>query len=77
MYVSDFGQAEIVLDNNLNANELIIADTNRIGVHPMTGREFTHQQLGIDGDHITGQIVGEYTTVLEQEQAHGRLKNLG
>lgn len=76
-YVSDFGEAEIVLNNNLNANELMIIDTNRLSVHPMTGREFTHEVLGRVGDRIEGQIVGEYTNVLKQEQAHGRIKNLG
>ncbi|MFD2704638.1 SU10 major capsid protein [Salibacterium lacus] len=57
-YVSDFGQAEIVLDNNLDANEVMIVDTNRLNVHPMTGREFTHTLLGNKGDYTEGQIVG-------------------
>ena len=76
-FVSDFGQAEIVLNNNLSANELFVMDANRFSVHPLATREFTHEYLGKKGDYFEGQIVGEYTSKLEQEKAHARIKNLG
>lgn len=77
MFVSDFGQAEIVLNNNLSANELMVVDVNRFSIHPLQTREFGHEYLGKKGDYFEGQIVGEYTNVLEQEKAHARIKNLG
>jgi hypothetical protein len=76
-FISDFGQAEIVLNNNLAADELIIMDANRFSIHPLTESAFTHEYLGKKGDYFEGQIVGEYTSVLEQEQAHARIKKLG
>jgi hypothetical protein len=76
-FVSDFGQAEIVLNNNLKADELMIVDANRFSIHPLRESEFTHEYLGKKGDYFEGQIVGEYTNVLEQEKAHARIKNLG
>ena len=75
-FVSDFGTAEIVLNNNLSPDELFIVDVNRISIHPLTGRDFFHEYLGKKGDYYEGQIVGEYTTMLQQEKAHARLKGL-
>jgi hypothetical protein len=75
-FVSDFGQAEIVLNNNLAADELIVFDQNRVAIKPLQGREFTHEFLGKKGDFHEGQIVGEYTLQFAQEKAHARIKGL-
>jgi hypothetical protein len=75
-FVSDFGKAEIVLNNNLQANELFVFDANRVSIHSLTGREFTHEYLGKKGDYFEGQIVGEYTAMIQQEKAHARIKGL-
>lgn len=74
--VTDFGQFEIVLNQNLASDELFLVDSNRVSIHPLTTREFSHTYLGTKGDYTVGQIVGEYTLKLEQEKAHGRLKGL-
>lgn len=74
--VTDFGEFEIVLNQNLASDELFLVDANRIGIHPLATREFGHTYLGLTGDAMRGQIVGEYTLQLEQEKAHGRLKGL-
>lgn len=75
-FVSDFGNAEILLNNNLEAGELLIVDTNRMAVKPLTGRNFTHEYLGKQGDYYAGQVVGEFTLEFLQEKAHARIKNL-
>jgi hypothetical protein len=74
--VTDFGEFEIVLNQNLASDELFLVDANRVSVHPLVTREFGHTYLGLKGDAQTGQIVGEYTLKVEQEKAHGRLKGL-
>jgi Family of unknown function (DUF5309) len=76
-YVSDFGSAEIVLNNNLAADEILIVDVNRIKIKPLNGREFAHTYLGVQGDYMRGMLVGEYTLEFFQEKAHARIKNLG
>lgn len=58
MYVSDFGQAEIVLNNNLKSDEAIIADTNRMAIRPLNEREFFHEYMGKKGDYFEGMLVG-------------------
>jgi hypothetical protein len=75
-FVSDFGQFEISLNNNLAANELIIVDTNRMAIRPLVGRDFFHKYMGEVGDSTTGILVGEYTLEFKQEKAHARIKNL-
>lgn len=75
-FVSDFGGAEIVLNNNLAADELLIVDANRMAIKPLQGREFTHEYLGKKGDYYEGMIVGEYTFEFAQEKAHARIKGL-
>lgn len=74
--VTDFGEFEIVLNQNLAADELFLTDMNRVSIHPLATREFGHTYLGLVGDSMKGQIVGEYTLMLEQEKAHGRLRGL-
>lgn len=76
MFVSDFGQFEIVLNNNLDAKELMVVDTNRMAVRPLVGREFFHKYMGEQGDYTRGILVGEYTLEFKQEKAHARIKNL-
>lgn len=75
-FVSDFGAAEILLNNNLAADELLIVDSNRMAVKPLQGRDFAHEYLGKKGDYYEGMIVGEYTLEFMQEKAHSRIKGL-
>jgi len=75
-YLSDFGAAEIVLNNNVGPDEVFVVDINRVEIKPLQTRQFTHQYMGAKGDYVEGQIVGEYTLELHQEKAHARIKNL-
>ncbi|MED3182057.1 DUF5309 family protein [Bacillus thuringiensis] len=76
-FVSDFGNAEIILNNNLRSDEIFVVDANRISIRPLQTREFSHTYLGKKGDYMQGMIVGEYTLELLQEAAHARIVNLG
>jgi hypothetical protein len=76
MFVSDFGQFPIYLNINLDSDEAIICDCNRMSIRPLVGRDFFHKYLGEKGDSTNGILVGEYTLELEQEKAFARIKNL-
>lgn len=75
-FLSDFGSAEILLNNNLAPDEVLIVDANRIEIKPLQGRDFSHTYLGAKGDYVEGQIVGEFTLEFHQEKAHARIKGL-
>jgi hypothetical protein len=76
-YISDFGSAEITLNNNLPANEILVIDANRISIRPLQTREFAHTFLGKTGDYMKGMLVGEYSLEMLQEAAHAKIVNLG
>jgi hypothetical protein len=73
---TDFGEFPVSINDNLASSEVLILDKNRAMIHPLQGREFTHEYLGKKGDYYQGMLVGEYTFELHQEAAHARIKNL-
>lgn len=74
--VNDFGQFEVVLNNNLRSDEILFIDANRVKIRPLGDRSFNHTYLGVKGDYESGMIVGEYTLEFQQEKAHARIKGL-
>lgn len=76
VFVTPHGRLEIIENINFKEDEVAILDANRIKVRPLTGREFTHTYLGVTGDNIKGQIIGEYTLEFKQEEAHAWIKGL-
>lgn len=72
--VTDFGQFDVSINDNLDPDEVLILDKNRIKLAPLQGRDFGHEYLGKKGDYYQGQIVGEYTLEFLQEAAHARIK---
>lgn len=75
-FVGDFGQAEIVVNPNLSADEVLIVDADRAKIRPLQNSSFTHEFLGKQGDYKVGMIVGEFTLEFHQEKAHARIKGL-
>ncbi|RBP29584.1 MULTISPECIES: SU10 major capsid protein [Bacillus] len=75
-YVSDFGNAEILLNNNMPAGEILVIDANRLSIRPLRTREFAHEFLGKKGDYMKGMLVGEYTLEMLQEAAHAKIVGL-
>ncbi|WP_018755195.1 SU10 major capsid protein [Paenibacillus terrigena] len=72
--VTDFGEFNVSINDNLNADETLIVDKNRMFIRPLQGRDFGHEYLGKKGDYFQGQIVGEFTLEFQQEAAHARIK---
>ncbi|AWB45281.1 hypothetical protein DCC85_14300 [Paenibacillus sp. CAA11] len=72
--ITDFGEFNVSINDNLDNDEVLILDKNRISLKPLTGRDFGHEYLGKKGDYYQGQIVGEFTLELLQEAAHARIK---
>jgi len=72
--ITDFGEFNVSINDNLNADETLILDKNRMAIRPLKGRDFGHEYLGKKGDYFQGQIVGEFTLEFLQEAAHARIK---
>ncbi len=76
VYESDFGVCRVVLSRWVPADTLLLLDSARIDVMPLAGRSFHFAPLGRDGDRAAGQLIGEYTLELRNENAHGLIRNL-
>jgi hypothetical protein len=54
---------------------VLFLDSTRAFVLPMAGRSFYFKPLSSSGDYECGQIIGEYTLELRNEEAHGCIRD--
>lgn len=76
VYESDFGVCRVVLSRWVPADTVLLLDSSRIDVLPLAGRHFHFKQLASSGDADHGQLIGEYTLELRNENAHGLINGL-
>lgn len=76
-YESDFGVCRVVLSRWVPADQVLLLDSSRVDVLPLSGRSFHYKPLASTGDAEVGQIIGEYTMECRNENAHGVIMNLG
>lgn len=76
VYESDFGVCRVVLSRWVPADTVLLLDSSRIDVMPLAGRSFFYKPLASTGDREAGQLIGEYTLELRNEQAHAAIRNL-
>jgi hypothetical protein len=76
VYESDFGVCRIVMSRWMPAGKVLLLDSSRIEVLPLSGRSFQYKPLGASGDKESGQVIGEYTLELRNEAAHGVIEQL-
>jgi hypothetical protein len=75
-YESDFGVCRVVLSRWVPIGSVLLLDSSRIDVTPLSGRSFQYKPLGATGDRESGQVIGEYTLELRNENAHGLITGL-
>ena len=76
VYESDFGVCRVVLSRWVPSDAVVLLDSSRIDVLPLSSRSFHYKPLSADGDRERGQVIGEYTLELRNELAHGVIRNL-
>ncbi len=77
VYESDFGVCRVVLSRWMPPDSALLLDSTRIGVLPLAGRSFHYKPLASSGDSEAGQVIGEYTLQVMNENAHGIIRGLG
>ena len=77
VYESDFGVCRVVLSRWAPPDSVLLLDSARIDVPPLSGRSFHFKSLASAGDSEVGQVIGEYTLELRNENAHGLIQGLG
>jgi len=76
IYESDFGVCKVVLSRWVPLGTVFLLDSSRIEVMPLAGRSFYYKPLAATGDRDSGQLIGEYTVELRNENAHGVIVGL-
>jgi hypothetical protein len=76
IYESDFGVCRVVLSRNVPTDTVLLLDSSRIEVMPLSGRSFHFKPLAATGDKESGIVVGEYTLEFRNESAHGVIMGL-
>lgn len=77
VYESDFGVCRILMSRWVPAGKVLLLDSSRIQVMPLSGRSFHYKPLAVTGDRESGQVIGEYTLEFRNESAHGVIEGLG
>jgi hypothetical protein len=75
-YESDFGVCRVVLCRHVPADAVLLLDSSRVDVLPLGGRSFHYKPLAATGDYESGEVIGEYTVELRNENAHGLIRQL-
>ncbi len=76
VYESDFGVCNVLLSRWVPADTILLLDSSRIEVMPLSGRSFHYKPLAATGDSFSGQLIGEYTLEFRNENAHGLVRGL-
>ena len=76
VYESGYGVCTVVMSRWLNPGTVLLLDSSRVALLPLTGRSFGYQSLATVGDSVRGQIIGEYTLEMRSELAHGMITGL-
>jgi hypothetical protein len=76
IYESDFGVQRVVLSRWVPADAVLMLDSSRLSVLPLAGRSFQYRPLAATGDFERGELIGEYTLELRNQQAHGVIRGL-
>jgi len=76
VYESDFGVQRVVLSRWVPSDTVLLLDSSRVSVLPLSGRSFHYKPLASTGDFETGELIGEYTIELRNEAAHGIISGL-
>jgi hypothetical protein len=76
VYESDFGVCRVVLCRSMPADSVLLLDSSRVDVLPLAGRSFQYKPLASTGDFEAGELIGEYTLELRNQNAHGIIRGL-
>lgn len=76
VYESDFGVCRVVLSRWTPPDMVLLLDSSRLSVMPLQGRSFHYKPLAATGDSVAGQVIGEYTLEMKNENAHGVIGGL-
>ncbi|MGE4286696.1 MAG: DUF5309 family protein [Phycisphaerae bacterium] len=76
IYESDFGLCRVVMSRWMPRGTVLLLDSSRVNVLPLAGRSMHFKSLASTGDFERGELIGEYTLEMRNEEAHGIIRGL-
>lgn len=76
VYESDYGICNVIMTRWMPSDTVLLLDSSRIEVLPLSGRSFQFKPLAQTGDAMAGQVLGEYTLEMRNENAHAVIRGL-
>jgi len=76
IYESDFGLCRVVMSRWMPRGTVLLLDSSRVNVLPLAGRSMHFKSLANTGDFERGELIGEYTLEMRNEEAHGIIRGL-
>jgi len=76
LYESDFGLCKVIVSRWMPQDAVLLLDSTRLSVTPLRGRSFHFKPLTSNGDYECGELIGEYTLEIRNEEAHGYIRGL-
>lgn len=74
LYISDFGEHKVVLNRYMRASVLFCLDPDYLSTAWL--RKIKYTELAKTGDANKGQLLCEFTTVMENPDAHSKIQDL-
>ena len=75
-YESDYGLCRVIVSRWVPQDAVLLLDSLRLSVIPLASRSFHFKPLASGGDYECGQLIGEYTLEMRNDEAHGCIRGL-
>jgi hypothetical protein len=76
LYLSDFGQLDVVIDRFASSDRVYLLDSDYASICTLAGRNFAVQPMAKTGDAEKFQIITEWTLKVSAPKAHGAVYDL-
>ncbi len=71
---TQYGPLGLVMDRHAPVSYAWMLDTTKVGIY--TYRPFTWKRLGLTGDSLKGEVVGEFSLLVANDKAHGKVQTI-
>jgi|GEM_PF-1561525 len=72
--MTQYGELELVMDRWCPVGEAYILESGKVGFYTL--RSFETYELARSGDSLKGEVVGEFSLLLANDKAHGKITGI-
>ncbi len=72
--VTQYGELEMVMDRWCPVTEAYILESGKVGFYTL--RSFEMKELSRSGDSLKGEMVGEFSLLVANAEAHGKITGI-